>query len=282
MADEAGVGRYDDFAVASGAADVHTFAAAGGAFEEDFFDAADEGFVAGEGVFAEDVDEYLVALFFDFGGDGVAQWLGGGTGAHAVFEEVGHVEADVFEVLAGELEVFFGFAGEADNDIGGNVDTGADFADAVDDAAEALDGVGSAHGFEDTVAPALDGEMEVLAEFGQSGVALDEVFAEADGVRGGEADALDAVDVVDSLEELDKGAFAVDYGEFTDGVLVNNLPEEGDFAGAGGGELLDFLDDGFDRAGAFGAAGLGNDAVAAIHIAALHNADEGGDLLLVL
>ena len=64
--------------------------------------------------------------------------------------------------------------------------------------------------------------------------------------------------------------------------LLDSLPEQGDFAGAVGGELFDFLDDRLNRTGAFGAAGLGNDAVAAVHIAALHDADEGRDLRSIL
>lgn len=200
LSDESGAGGDNDFTVAAVATHEHAFAASGGAFEKDFFDAADEGFVAGEGVFAEDFEEDLVALFFDFGGHGVAERFGGCAGSDAVFEEVGHVEADVFKVAASELEVLFGLTGEAHDDVGRDVDAGADFADAVNDPAEALDGVGAAHGFEDAVAAALHGKMEVFAEFGQAFVALDEVFAESDGVRGGEADAFDTVDVVDLLE----------------------------------------------------------------------------------
>ena len=166
MADEAWAGRHDDLAITTGATDVHTFASAGGSFKENFFNAADEGLITGEGVFTEDIDEYLVAFFFDFDGDGVAQRFGSGAGAYAVFEEVGHIEPDVVEVLAGQLKVLLGLSGEANDYVGGNVDPRANFADAVDDAAKALHRVGAAHGLEDAVAAALHREVEVLAEFG--------------------------------------------------------------------------------------------------------------------
>ncbi len=81
---------------------------------------------------------------------------------------------------------------------------------------------------------------------------------------------------------MDEGAFAVDDGKFADGVLVDDLPEEGDFAGSVGSELLNFLNDSLNGAGSFWAAGLGDDAVTTVHVAALHNANEGRDLLFAL
>ena len=278
LADEAFTGGDDDFAVAAGAAHELSFAAFGGGFEENFFGGADEGLVAGKGGAPEDVEEDLVARFFDFLGDGIAEWGCRGIRSRAVFEKESHVETDIFEVPTGELEVCLGFSGEADDDIGGDIDIRSDGADFIDNGTKFFDRVGSAHGFEDAVATALHGEVQIFAEFREARVALDEVVFEADGVRAGKADALDAVDSINFFEKLNERAFFVAEGKLADGILVDDLAKEGDFAGAFAGEFLDFFDDGFHRSGAFGSAGFRHDTVAAFHVASLHNADESGDL----
>ena len=88
------------------------------------------------------------------------------------------------------------------------------------------------HGLENPVAARLHGKVDVAGEFGQVGEGVDEVVFVADRVGRGEADALDAVDLVDGFEELDEGAFAVDFGELVAAVEVDDLAEQGDFAHA--------------------------------------------------
>jgi hypothetical protein len=85
-------------------------------------------------------------------------------------------------------------------------------------------------------------------------------------------------ELVEAFEELDEGGSAMEGGEFAAAVGGDDLAEEGDFAGAVVEELLDFAEDVVHGAGAFGAAGFGDDAEGAVHVAALHDGDEGGDL----
>ena len=63
----------------------------------------------------------------------------------------------------------------------------------------------------------------------------------------------------------------------TSAVTGDDLAEEGDFLHALGGELPAFGDDVGDGAAALLAAGVGDDAEGAILVAALHDADKGGD-----
>ena len=90
----------------------------------------------------------------------------------------------------------------------------------------------------------------------------------------GEADAVEAVEVVELVEELHEGAATVEGGESFDAVAVNDLAEEGDFFDALGDEAADFVDDFGDGSRAFFAAGVGDDAEGAFHIAALHDANK--------
>ena len=120
--------------------------------------------------------------------------------------------------------------------------------------------------------------MDVGAELGQAGVGVGEVLLEPARMRRGEADAGDALDGVDLLDQLHKGRDAVGMGVVATTIRGDDLAEEGDLAHAARGEGFALGDDLLHGAGAFVAAGLGDDAEGAVHVAALLNGDEGGDL----
>ena len=276
---EAVVGAFEDddfiLGAAAGEAGFGGFAIA---FAEDFEGAADFGGEFGFGLGVDEFEEVLVAGFFDGFGEleGFREIGGGGAAAGAVAEDEGVVEVDGADDFFGGLVVGFGFSGEADDDIGGDREVGAGLAHALADVQKALRGVGPVHRFEDGGAAAL--QVDVRAELGEALESFDEVGAVADGVGAGEADAVEAVEVVELVEELHEGAATVEGGESFDAVAVNDLAEEGDFFDALGDEAADFVDDFGDGSRAFFAAGVGDDAEGAFHIAALHDANEGGGL----
>ena len=122
--------------------------------------------------------------------------------------------------------------------------------------------------------------MDVRAELGQAGVGRDEVVLKPARVRRGEANAGDALDGVDLLDELHEGRDAVGVGVVAAAVGSDDLSEQGDLAHAALGEGAAFGDDLVHGAGAFVAAGFGNDAERAVHVAALLDGHERGDLAL--
>src|SRR5439155_23100293 len=96
---------------------------------------------------------------------------------------------------------------------------------------------------------------------------------EAFRMRRGESDTFEAGHVVDGGEEIDERGLT---GIFP-AVACDDLPEQRDFFDSGIHESLDFVHDFRDRPAAFAAARVGHDAERAIHVAALHDADERGD-----
>ncbi len=120
--------------------------------------------------------------------------------------------------------------------------------------------------------------MHVGAELWQAGVGLDQILLEPARVRRGEADAGDALDGVDLLDQLHEGRHAVGVGVVAPAVGGDDLAEQGDLAHAARGEGGALGDDLLHGAGALVAAGLGHDAEGAVHVAALLDGDEGGDL----
>ena len=131
------------------------------------------------------------------------------------------------------------------------------------------------HGFEDAVGSRLQRQVDVLGQFGQAAEAIDEIFAETDGVRGGEAQAFQAFDFVHRFEQLHERAAPLDLGKFVASVKIDDLAEEGDFLAAASDQFAHFADNAADAAAAFGAARVGHDAESAAHVAALHDRDEG-------
>src|SRR5450631_3154987 len=80
------------------------------------------------------------------------------------------------------------------------------------------------------------------------------------------------------MEKLSEGRAVGDGGKFVATVEIDDLAEEGDFPDALGDEGFDLGDDFGDGAGALSPARARDDAEGAVHIAALHDGDEGADL----
>ena len=123
----------------------------------------------------------------------------------------------------GGLEVLLGLAGEADDDVGGDGEAGAGGFHFLADLDELLVFVRPAHFPQDAVGAALHREMDVRAEFRQIGEGGDEVVAVADGMRRGEADALDAIDFMHGFEQLHEGRLAVDFRKLGAAVEIDDL-----------------------------------------------------------
>ncbi len=85
---------------------------------------------------------------------------------------------------------------------------------------------------------------------------------------------------MDGFEQLHERAFAIDLVEFVAAVKVHDLPEQRDFFHAALHQSAHLLHDFRNGPRAFHAARGGNDAERAVHVAALHDRDEGRGLPL--
>ena len=168
----------------------------------------DQRLVLGAGDFVDDAEQVLVARLLHRFLDLARQLGGGRVAALRVAEDEGVIEADLAHQLAGGGVILLGLAGKADDDIGGDGDVRAGGADAADELEIFLRRVGAMHRLEDAVGAGLQREMDVLDELRQPGEGLDQIVPEADGMRRGEADALDALDLVDGLEQLHERAIS--------------------------------------------------------------------------
>ena len=118
--------------------------------------------------------------------DLLGEFVRGGACAAAVREDEGGVEFDAFHGFDGLVEVVFGFAWEPADDVGGDADVGDFGAEAFDFGFVLGDCVAAVHEAKDSVAPALQGEVNVSFDFRVCGDDFDKAVREVFGVRGHE------------------------------------------------------------------------------------------------
>lgn len=228
LADVAGgVAFEDDDLVGSCATHEAGFVGLAGAFAEDLDALADEFFILGEGVLIDQGEQVLIAGFFDLLGDlnGFIHLGGGCAPALGVAEDKGVLELQSIKQCAGFLVVRFGLARKTNDDIGGDGDARAHGADALDKVGELRCGVGAVHALEDFIATTLNRKMDVFGELGQVGEGFDEILFIANGMRAGEADALDAGHFMHGFDKLYERALAIDGGELMTAIEVHDLAE---------------------------------------------------------
>jgi len=180
------------------------------------------------------------------------------------------------------LEVGLGLAREPDDDVRRECHRRLGGAQRVDDLKVARARVGPLHRAQDAVAARLDGKVHVLAQLREPAERAGQVLPEPARVRRGEADPLQAGDRMDPLEQLDEGGDARGMGVVAPAVARDDLPEEGDLAGAPRDEPLAFAHDVVHRAGPLVAPRRRDDAERAVHVASLLDRDERAHLRLSL
>ena len=93
--------------------------------------------------------------------DLVGEFVGGGACAAAVWENESGIEFDAFHGFYGLFKVVFGFAWKAADDVGCDSNVGDVGAEAFDFGFVFGDGVASVHKGKDSVATALQGQVDV-------------------------------------------------------------------------------------------------------------------------
>ena len=154
---------------------------------------------------------------------------------------------------------------------------GLDASQLFDDFQKPLARVAAMHEFQKAIAAALHRDVRAFDRAWAGAVGFDQIIAVTFGMRRSEANAFEAVDFVDGFEQLDKSGFAVYDRDVAFAVAGDDLAEQRDFLHAARDQFAAFGDDIGDGAAAFFAARVGHDAEGAVLIAALHDADEGGD-----
>ena len=115
--------------------------------------------------------------------------------------------------------------------------------------------------------------MEMIGEFRQACVSIDEIFAKADRMRRSETKPLESIDFVNGFEQLQR-TLVVDLRKLVASVEINDLSEKGDFFDAVSDKRANFSDDFVDRAALLRTARLRHNTKGAMHVAALHDRDE--------
>ena len=122
----------------------------------------------------------------------------------------------------------------------------------------------------------------MLHQLRESAKTLHQILAESHRMRGGKADAIKSIDVMKSLNELHKRTLAADFRELMTPVEIHNLSKQGGFSSAPIDKRSCLGYDFSNRTPPFFSPGGGNDAEGAVHIAPLHDRNEGGRLFLLL
>ena len=203
---------------------------------------------------------------------------GGRAGADGVLEDIGHVVVHRLEEFPGRPRSPPSVSpGKPTMTSVEKYMSGPRGPERGDDLQVALAGVGPVHRPQDAVAARLHRQVHELAELGQAAVRGDQVGLEAAGMGGGEADAFESVDGVDAFEQLHKGGDPADGRVLAAAIAGHDLAQERDLANAARDQARAFGDDLLHRPRALVAAGLGDDAERAIHVAALLDGNERAD-----
>ena len=183
------------------------------------------------------------------------------------------VVADGVHHLHRLLEVGLRLTGEADDDVGGEGDAGDGRADPLDQAQVALGAVGAAHRLQHAGGAGLQRQVQVLADGLALGHGCDHVVAHVLRVRAGETDARDPVHRVQVAEQT------AEPGSLPGGQVappgVDVLAQQRQLADAVGGQPARLPDQVVQRPALLAAAHAGNDAVAALRVAALRDLQPG-------
>ena len=87
---------------------------------------------------------------------------------------------------------------------------------------------------------------------------------------------------MECFQELDEGALAIHFCELMPAVEIYDLAQKGDLLGSLCNQGSGLPDDLLNRATPFGSPSRRHDAEGAVHVASLHDGDEGGGNLLFL
>ena len=115
--------------------------------------------------------------------------------------------------------------------------------------------------------------MQMLAEFVQAAEAVDQLIGEILRMGGGEADPCDPLDGIDLTQQLGKG----DFPRILLPVGVDVLTDQGDLPHPRGRKFPHFGENFAARPADLPTAHMGDDAIGAEIVAALHDGDETGD-----
>ena len=171
-------------------------------------------------------------------------------------------------------EIFVGLGWKSDDEIAGDADVGHQFSGAIDQLEILLRRVSAIHHFEETIAAALRGDVQISTDSRAIAHGLQCLIREISREAGNESQSRKIrrrfVEQIKKIGESCLPTVAVIVI-----VMVDRLTEQRDFLRAGVGEHANFIDDILRRAMHLGATRVGDDAIRAEFIAAAGDADIG-------
>ena len=172
------------------------------------------------------------------------------------------------------LELRIRLAGEADDEVARQGDVRPRLPHSLDDAQIALGAVAAVHCLEDAVIARLHRQVEERHQLVDVAMRGDQAVAHVVGMAGGVAD---AAQVCDLRQFADQAIHALHPAlVILAGPGVHILPQQRDLARAAVDQRLGFIDDRAPAPADFGAARVGDYAIGAEFVAALHDGEEGG------
>ena len=219
----------------------------------------------GDGVL--DSTELVEAAALLLLGGGVFHGGGGGAGAGGEDEGEQGVVVDLLDQADGLLELLLGLTGEADNDVGSQNQIGHDGLGVGHLLQVGLPVIVAVHGLQHTGRAGLEGQVQLLGDLGILCHGVEELLGSVSGMAGHEADEEIAGELGNRGQQIGK----IEALAQILAVGVDVLAQQGDLTGAVFDELAALGQDVLHLAAALTAADVGDDAVGAEIVAAVHD-----------
>ena len=150
------------------------------------------------------------------------------------------IEFDFFDQSARLIEIIFRFARKSDDDVSRDGDSLSRIADLPDKIGIFFGGISPVHRLQNPVRARLHRQMEVIDQFWQAPVGVDQIFTKSDRMRRSEAKTLQTLDFVDGIKQLHKWTLIADLRKLVTAVEVYDLTEQGHFFYSARNKLADF------------------------------------------
>src|SRR4029077_1285520 len=179
--------------------------------------------------FVYDLEQMVIAALFDPFVDLIRHSSRRCIAPGRVTEYEGIIEFDFFDQSAGLIEIIFRFARESDDDVSREGDSLSRIADLSDKIGIFFGGISPVHRLQNAVRARLHRQMEVIDQFRQAPVGVDQIFTKSDRVRRSEAKTLQTLDFVDGIKQLHKRTLISDLRKLVTAVEVYDLTKQSHF-----------------------------------------------------
>src|SRR5207237_225615 len=190
--------------------------------------------------FVHDLEQMVIAALFNPFVDLIRHSSRRCIAPGRVTEYESIIEFDFVDQGAGLLVIIVRFARESDDDVSRDGDSLSCIADLPGKIGIFFGGISPVHRLQNPIRARLHRQVEVIDQFWQAPVGVNQVFAKSDRVRRSEAKTLQTLDFVDGIEQLHKRTLIVDLRKLVTAVEVYDLTEPAHCFVAARNKLDDF------------------------------------------